>query len=106
MIKKNGEWKIANSVLSPLVKVMVYHQVKDFAEWKSVFEQGQPMRSAAGELSSEIGTLHDDPNTAYVISEWTSLEQFQTFMADPDLTRTMQQAGVTGKPTVLILDRQ
>lgn len=106
MTKVNGEWKIARSVLTPYVKVMIHHQVKDFAEWKSVFDQRQGERRAAGELNSETGTLHDDPTTAYIISEWTSMEQLQSYLSDPDLEKIMQEAGVTGKPTVLILDKR
>lgn len=106
MIKEKGEWKIARSVLTPLVKVIVYHKVKDFNEWKSVFDEGKPQRMAAGELHAEVGTLHDDPTTAYVISEWISLESFQNFFADPALQKSMTEAGVIGKPTVLILDGQ
>lgn len=105
MIKDKNKWKIGKYALTPTVKVMVYHQVKDFAEWKSVFNQEQPMRFASGELHSEIGTLHDDPTTSYVISEWTSLESFQSYLENPELEKAMQQAGVIGKPTILILDR-
>jgi quinol monooxygenase YgiN/ketosteroid isomerase-like protein len=106
MVKYNGKWKIAKSVLTPLVKVLVHHEVEDVDQWKSGFEWGQPMRLAAGEISSEYGTLHDNPNTVYIISEWTSLEAFQTFFANPDLEKAMQQAGVIGKPAILILDRE
>ncbi|HMQ61824.1 MAG TPA: nuclear transport factor 2 family protein [Flavilitoribacter sp.] len=104
MIKEKDEWKIGKTVLAPLVKVVVYHKVKDFTEWKWAFKMGQPMRFSAGELSSEIGVLRDDPTTAYVISEWISLERFQAYFANPDLAKAMQEAGVIGKPTVMVLD--
>lgn len=42
----------------------------------------------------------------YVLSEWTSLEAFQTYATDPETAEAMRAAGVTGKPTVLMLDRQ
>ncbi len=106
MLKQDGAWKISKSVHTPMAKILVYHQVKDFAQWKSAFEAGQPMRSSAGELNVEFGTLHDDPNMVYVLTEWKSLEAFQHFFADPDLAKSMQAAGVTGKPTVMILDRK
>ncbi len=106
MLKQNGEWKIAKSVLSPLVKTLVYHQVKDFTEWKWGFEAALPMRLAAGERGSEYGTLNGDPNTVYVISEWTSVEAAQSFFANPELEKAMQAAGVTEKPTIMIFDRK
>lgn len=104
MVEYNGEWKIARSVLSPLVKVLVHHQVEDFAAWKSEFTAEASKRSAAGEITSEFGILHDDPKTVYVLSEWISLEAFQTYATDPKTAEAMRAAGVTGKPTVLILD--
>ncbi|MGH1436915.1 MAG: DUF4440 domain-containing protein [Lewinella sp.] len=106
MVKYDGRWQIAKSVLAPLVKTLVHHEVEDFYKWKSGFEAGEASRIEAGEISSEIGTLRDDPNMVYILSEWSSLENFQALMANPEMGKAMQQAGVTGKPTVLILDRQ
>jgi quinol monooxygenase YgiN/ketosteroid isomerase-like protein len=106
MMKYDGRWQIAKSVLTPLVKTLVHYGVEDFHKWKSGFEAGEATRVEAGEISSEIGHLQDDPNTVYVLSEWTSLEAFQTFSANPDLEKIMQQAGVIGKPTILILDQK
>ncbi len=106
MIQDKDQWKIAQTVLTPIVKIMVHHQVEDFAKWKSNFAAKAEMRSAAGEISSEFGTLHDDPKTVYVLSEWTSLEAFQAYAADPKTETAMQAAGVIGKPAILILDQQ
>jgi len=106
MIRDKDQWKIAKTVLTPIVKVVVHHEVKDFAQWKTAFNEGLPELNAAGGRNCEIGTLKGDPNTAYVISEWPSVEAFQAFFSDPELKASMGEAGVVGKPTVLILDRQ
>ncbi len=106
IIKDKNKWKIANSVLSPIVKVIVTQEVKDFAKFKSHFAEGLSMRLSAGELSEEMGTLHKQPNMVYIISEWTSVENFQAFYSNPALKTKMKEAGVTGEPTVLILGRQ
>ena len=103
MIKNKDKWKIAKSVLSPIVKVVVYQEVEDFGKFKSNFENGLPMRQSAGEVSEEMGTLHEQPNMVYIISEWTSVESFQNFFSDPALKEKMKKGGVIGKPTVLIL---
>jgi quinol monooxygenase YgiN len=104
MVEYNGEWKITRSVLSPLVKVLVHHQVADFAAWKSEFTAGASRRSVSGEIAFEFGTLHDDPKTVYVLSEWSSLEAFQNYFTGPETEKARRAAGVTGKPTLLILD--
>jgi ketosteroid isomerase-like protein len=106
MIRDKDQWKIAKTVLTPIVKVVVYHEVKDFAQWKPAFNQGLPALREAGGRNCEIGMLQGDPNTAYVISEWPSVEAFQSFFSNPKLKESMGEAGVVGKPTILILDRQ
>jgi quinol monooxygenase YgiN len=106
MLKFNGKWKIAKSVLTPTVKVFVSHQVNDFDQWKLRFEAELSNRLVAGELSSEFGTIQDDPKTVYIISKWTSVAAFQDFFTDSELQKSMEEAGVIGKPTVLILNRQ
>ncbi|GAB2558218.1 DUF4440 domain-containing protein [Spirosoma areae] len=105
-IKENGQWKTRQQKLTNLVKTMVYHKVADYATWKKTFDTFQGERMFAGELSAEVGTLQDDPSTVYVINEWASPEAAQTFFARPELAATMQKAGVTGKPTVLILSKK
>ena len=40
LIKDKGKWKIANSVLSPIAKVIITQEVKDFAKFKSNFARG------------------------------------------------------------------
>jgi ketosteroid isomerase-like protein len=106
MIKDKDKWKIGKTVLSPIVKVIVTQEVKDFAKFKFNFEQGLSMRMSAGEVSEEIGTLHEQPNMVYIISEWVSIREFQAFYAKPDLKKSMKEAGVIGEPTVLILGGQ
>ncbi|MFT5167833.1 MAG: quinol monooxygenase YgiN [Saprospiraceae bacterium] len=64
------------------------------------------MRLAAGELSEEIGSVHGEPNTAYIISEWASMEAFQAFFSNPNLEKIMQEDDVIGKSTALILDQK
>ena len=106
LIKDKDQWKIAKTVLSPIVKVIVYQEVEDFGKFKYNFEEGLPMRLSAGELSEEMSTVHDQPNKVCIISEWTSVEAFQNFFSNPALKEKMKSAGVTGQPTVLILGEQ
>ena len=105
-VKENGQWKISQMKLTGLTKTMIYHKVADYAAWKKGFDMFYNERNMAGELSAEIGTLQDDPSTVYVINEWASPEAAQAFFARPELASAMQKAGVTGKPTMLILSKK
>ena len=106
VVKENGAWKMSRMKLTGLTKVMIYHKVADYAAWKKGFDMFFNERSMAGELSAEVGTLQDDPGTVYVINEWASPEAAQSFYARPELAAAMQKAGVTGKPTMLILSKK
>ncbi len=106
LIKDKDKWKIAESVLSPSVTIIITQEVKDFAKFKSNFKEGLSMRMSAGELNEEVSTLHEQPNMVCVISEWTSVENFKAFYSNPDLKNKMKEAGVIGEPNVLILGKQ
>ena len=105
-IKENGAWKISRIVVSPITKAVMYHKVADYAAWKKGFDLFYNERLMAGELSAEVSTLQDDPNTVCIISEWASPDAPKAFFARPDLAETMQKNGVTGKPTVLIMSKK
>ncbi|MFN8355850.1 MAG: antibiotic biosynthesis monooxygenase [Spirosomataceae bacterium] len=92
--------------MSNSVKTMVYHKVADFTKWKAVFDSISEVRKAAGELNAEVGTLHDDPDTVYVLNEWTSLEAARAFYNSPDLAAGMQAAGVIEAPHFLFLNKK
>jgi quinol monooxygenase YgiN len=89
------------------VKTLIYHKVADFTTWKATFDGAKPLRTTAGELNYEIGTLRHDPSIVYVLSEWTSVEAFQAFMAKPELAEAMKKAGVLEPPhTAVFLEKE
>ena len=88
------------------VKTLVYHKVKDFNRWKEKFEEVYHMRLIAGELSYEVGTFKHDSSMAYIISEWTSAEAFETYMASSELNVFMKKAGVLNTPQFAIFNQK
>jgi len=87
-----------------MTTVIVQHKVKDFAEWKKVFDSAIEMRKSGGELSAEVYRDASDPNNLTVINKWDSLENAQKFVQSPDLQAAMEQAGVAGPPTITFLN--
>lgn len=82
----------------------MYHKVQDFEKWKTAFDRFIEVRKKAGEIDFSVGTLQNEPNTAYVINTWGSLDQFEAFLAADDLKEAMGAAGVLEAPTVIILN--
>ena len=80
---------------------IVSHPVKDFDTWKTIFDQFEPIRKEAGELSAVVLRHADDPNMVTIINTWDSIEAPQAFLNREELKAGMAEAGVTAPPTII-----
>jgi quinol monooxygenase YgiN len=87
-----------------MASILIQHKVKDFAEWKKVFDSSAGFRTSNGELSAQIYRDTSDPNSITVINKWTSLESAQKFAQNPELKAAMEKSGVVGAPQVYFLN--
>ena len=81
---------------------IVSHPVKDFDTWKTIFDQFEPIRKEAGELSAVVLRHADDPNMVTVINTWNSIDAFQALFNREELKAGMTEAGVTAPPIIVI----
>lgn len=86
-----------------MVTIDVRHKVKDFAQWKTVFDGAASARRDAGELACRVYLRHGSNDDVLVSMDWDSLERAQAFLSSPALMAGMQQAGVREMPQILIL---
>jgi len=87
-----------------MVNMLIQLKVKDFAEWKKVFDSVAGLRRSSGELSEQIFRDASDPNNVTTITKWNSLENAQKFSQSPELKAAMEKAGVAGPPSVHFLN--
>lgn len=87
-----------------MIKTLMYHKVEDFNKWKAAFDDFSEIRKSAGEKSFNVCNLLNEPNTAYVINTWDSLEGYQAFMNNPNLAEAMKAAGVMEAPNTILLN--
>ena len=87
-----------------MASILIQHKVKDYAEWKKVFDSVAGMRTSSGELSTQIFRDASDPNSLTVLNKWNSLENAQKFAHSPELKSAMEKAGVVGAPNVVFLN--
>jgi quinol monooxygenase YgiN len=87
-----------------MASILITHKVKDFAEWKKVFDSQEGMRASGGEISAQVYRDSSDPNKLTVINKWKSLESAQKFAQSPELKAAMEKAGVEGHPEVNFLN--
>lgn len=83
--------------------MLIQHKVKNFAEWKKVFDSVADLRAASGELSDQIYHDASDSNQLILVFKWNSVENAQKFAHSPELRAAMEKAGVEGPPTITFL---
>jgi quinol monooxygenase YgiN len=84
--------------------ILVQNKVKDFANWKTVFESQAAFRTSSGELSHQIYRDAGDPNKVTLVFKWNSVANAQKFAQSPELKAAMEKAGVEGAPTITFLN--
>jgi quinol monooxygenase YgiN len=87
-----------------MATMLIQHKVKDFAEWKKVFDSAAGMRTAGGELSAQVFRDASDPNSITTVNKWNTLENARNFAHSTDLKAAMEKAGVAGLPTIYFLN--
>ena len=87
-----------------MASMLVQHKVKDFSEWKSVYDSVADLRASNGELSDQIYRDASDPNNLTVVFKWNSLANAQKYANSPELKAAMEKAGVEGRPDIQFLN--
>jgi len=103
MVQDSGRWKIARSVRTDVVKVAVQQKTTSVADWKSALTN---VLQGSGVLTVETGTAQDDPNLAYALLEWPSMEVAKAFFEKPDWYKTLPKGRGDAKPTVVFLNNK
>jgi antibiotic biosynthesis monooxygenase (ABM) superfamily enzyme len=84
--------------------ILVQHQVKDFADWKKVYDSQAALRVSSGMLSDKIYRDESNLNQLTLVFKWDSLENAHKFAQSPELKAAMEKAGVEGQPTMNFLN--
>ena len=83
-----------------MTKMYVRHQVADFKNWKTVYDQHDATRKQFGCTAASVFTNAENPNEVIAVHEWGNKEQALKFIQSPDLKQAMQKAGVVSAPEV------
>ena len=88
-----------------MITVLVTHEIKNYSDWRKVFDADEVNRSKAGFKSTGVFHSVDNPNMITIIGEVPNLEAINEFMANPELKVAMEKGGVIGVPDVKILNK-
>jgi heme-degrading monooxygenase HmoA len=83
--------------------MLVQQRVKNYDEWKRVYDSAAELRSSNGEISDQIFRDATDPNMVTVFFKWDSLDNARRYTQSPELKEAMEKAGVEGPPSINFL---
>jgi quinol monooxygenase YgiN len=86
-----------------MIQLLVRHTVKDFNEWKKVFDTHEGTRKAAGSRGGQLFRSLDFPNELVLLMAWDTVDNARAFVQSDDLRKTMEIAGVVGRPDIHFL---
>jgi len=86
-----------------MITVILSHEVKNYLEWRKVYDEDEINRSKAGINLKSVYQSTDNANMITMIGEAPSVEAVNNFMSNPVLKAAMQQGGVISKPEVKFL---
>ena len=86
-----------------MATMLIQHQVKNFSDWKKVYDSFAGLRASNGELSDTVYQDANDPSKVTLVFKWDSLDRAQKWAQSSELRVAMEKAGVDGLPKVSFL---
>ena len=76
----------------------IRHRVGDYAAWRKVYDEVEPLRAQHGCIAQRVMQLPGDGNELFVTHDFPTAEQAGSFAPAPGLREAMGRAGVEGAP--------
>ena len=88
-----------------MVTMIISHEVKNYADFKKVFDDDAASRTKNGIEIKGVYQDAENANHVTVVSEAVSAEAAKAFSQNPELKTIMEKAGITSKPEIKILNK-
>ena len=88
-----------------MITVIVTHEIKNYPEWRKVFDADEVNRLKAGFKITGVFHSVDNANMISIIGEVPGEEAIKSFMSNPELKAAMEKGGVIGVPDVKVLKK-
>lgn len=83
--------------------LIVRHRVADYAAWRKIFDEAEPLRLQYGSTGHHVMHFPGDDNDLVAIHHFPSQAQAESFVGDATLKADMERGGVVGAPRIEIL---
>ena len=87
-----------------MASMFIKHRVADYARWKPVFDEHEPLRIEYGTVGHSLHRDADDPNVIIIAFRVNDLNRAKEFAGSDDLRSAMERAGVLGPPEIWFAD--
>ena len=91
---------VPNAEFKPFNVVTIKHTVKDYAKWKSLFDNDSLARNESGMKLITVSRGVDSPNDINIAFEIRDVQKAKDFTVNPRLKAVMQKGGVTSTPII------
>jgi hypothetical protein len=85
--------------------LVMWTHVRDYDDWKAVFDSGEPLRREYECSGHEIYRDLQDANQLTLFLEFPSRGKAQAFLDEPRLQRRMQEGGVDSEPRTMFVSQ-
>ena len=79
------------------VMLLARYEVTDPGRFLEAFDGFEAVRRSGGATAAGLAGSRDDPRALIALIEFASREAAEAFAGSPERTRTLQDAGVTGR---------
>ena len=86
-----------------MATIILSHDVKDFASWKTHYDADAARRQNAGFKEIAVGTKSDNPKKVIIIWE-AEPAAVEGMLKDPELKEEMEAAGVISPPELTVVN--
>jgi hypothetical protein len=83
--------------------LLVRHKVREFSEWKRLFDAHKEAQRAAGLRIEKVMRNLYEPNEVFLFFEVTDLAKARGFVNSPDQGDVRAAAGVLDKPDIYFM---
>lgn len=77
-----------------MIRMICRNRLRDFAEWKSIFDSHSSAHHEAGLSLEHLWRGIADPNEAFFIFTVADIDKAEAFISAPDAAETGRKAGV------------
>lgn len=83
-----------------MIRMFVRHPVRDFTAWKRHYDGFDEERTEKGVRAEAVFQAAEDPNDVTVWHDFDTLDEAHEFASWGRLGEVMEEAGVSGEPTI------